>query len=165
MASRVRNGDSADARRRGSDRAVSPVVGKAMEASLVVLYIGVLTATLYGGVVPDYRTAAGAEVGERVLSKSAERVQQSVPSDAVTVSVRTRVTLPDSIRGRSYDVRAENGSLALVHPNERVGTTVELALPASVAGVSGEWSSREPAVVVVRSSPDGPVVELRRGDA
>ena len=158
----------ADRRREGrpfsDDRAVSPLVGKAMEASLVVLYIGLLTATLYGSVVPEYRTAAGSEVGERVLSKSAERVQQSVPGDATAVRVRTRVSLPGTIRGRTYEIRAENRSLLLVHPNERIETTMKIALPGSVDAVRGEWSSETPALLVVRSGPDGRVVELRRGD-
>ena len=164
MASRNPAGRSRTGPRARDDRAVSPLVGKAMEASLVVLYIGLLTATLYGNIVPEYRTTAGAEVGERVLSKSTERIQQSVPADAAAVRVRMRVSLPDTIRGRTYEIRAGNRSLSLVHPNERVGASVELALPGSVDGVRGTWSSGTPAIVVVRPGPDGLIVELRRGD-
>ncbi|WP_276300188.1 DUF7266 family protein [Halorussus lipolyticus] len=141
-------------------RAVSPVVGKAMEASIVVLYVGVLTATLYGGVVPEYRTAAGAEVGERVLAQSAERVQQAVPTETRAVRVRAEVSLPRTIRGETYAIRTENRTLVLDHPEDRVGGRVTLALPETVESVAGEWSSRDPAVVAVRNSEEGLEVRL-----
>jgi len=152
---------------RNSDaRAVSPVVGKALEASIVVLYVGLLSATLYGGVVPEYRTAAGAEVGERVLAQSAERVQQAVPTDARAVRVRAEVSLPRTIRGETYAVRTDNRSLILAHSDERVGGRVTLALPETVESVSGNWSSSEPAVVVVRGSEatSGLAVRLESGE-
>jgi hypothetical protein len=157
-------------RRNGRDdheRAVAPVVGKALEASIVVLYVGLLTTTLYGGVVPEYRTAAGAEVGERVLAESAQRVQQAVPPDARRAEVRMQVSLPDTIRGRAYALRTENRSLVLEHPSEGVGGRVVLALPETVASVEGNWSSRRPAFVVVETSPDeggGLAVRLESGE-
>lgn len=147
-----------------NDRGVSPVVGKVLEAGLVVLYVGMLTTTLYGGVIPDYRTSAGAEIGDRVLSKSAERLQQAVPANGTVVRGQMRVSLPPTIRGTEYEIRADGRTLALVHPNERVSSSVRLALPASVSTVRGNWSSREPAVVVVRSERDGLVVALKRGE-
>ncbi|WP_208023479.1 DUF7266 family protein [Halorussus pelagicus] len=142
-------------RRGRSDRAVSPVVGKALEASIVVLYIGLLSSTLYGGVVPDYRTAAGAEVGERVLAQSAERVQQAVPTDARAVRVRTEISLPRTIRGETYAVRTDERALVLDHPADRVSGRVALALPETVTSVSGNWSSRESAFVIVRNEETG----------
>jgi hypothetical protein len=145
------------------DRGVSPVVGKALEASIVVLYVSLLGATLYGGLVPEYRTAAGAEVGERVLSQSAQRVQQAVPPTARAVGVRTGVSLPATIRGRGYAIRAENRTLVLDHPREGVGGRARLALPATVESVTGNWSSGEPAVVAVRGDGEGLTVELESG--
>ncbi|MFH5798049.1 hypothetical protein [Haladaptatus sp. CMAA 1911] len=145
------------------DRAVSPVIGKVLEAGLVVLYIGLLTTTLYGGIVPKYRTAVGDEVGQRVLSKSAERIQQAVPEVGTNVRVRLRVSLPETVRGSGYVVRADGESLTFDHPNERLNSTVRLALPSRVATVRGNWSSREPAFIVVRSGPRGLIVELMRG--
>jgi len=143
------------------NRAVSPVVGKAVEASVVVLYVALLSATLYGGVVPEYRTAAGAEVGERVLAESAQRVQQAVPTDARGVEVRRRVTLPDTIRGRRYAIRVAGRELVLDHPDDGVGGRVALALPPTVDAVSGDWSSAERAVVVVQSTGDGDGLAVR----
>ena len=145
------------------DRAVAPAVGKALEAGLVVLYIGMLTSALYGGLVPDYRTVAGAEVGERVLAQSAQRVQQAVPPAAERVSVRQRVALPRTIRGEPYVVRVEGRSLVLVHPHAGVGGRARLALPGTVDSVTGEWSSREDAAVVVRTTEDGLAVRLESG--
>lgn len=146
--------------RRPDTRAVSPVVGKVLEAGIVVLYIGVLTATLYGGVVPEYRTAAGAEVGERVLAQSAERVQQAVPTEAREVRVRADVSLPRTIRGRAYSIRTQNRTLVLDHPEERVGSQVVLALPETVESVEGNWSSRDRTIVAVRNAEDGLAVRL-----
>jgi hypothetical protein len=157
-----------DSRGRGrrsgrDDRAVSPVVSKAMEAAIVVLYVSALSATMYGGLVPEYRTAAGAEVGERVVAESAQRVQQAVPTDARAVEVRSAVSLPDTIRGRAYSVGVENRTLVLDHPADGVGSKARLALPETVASVEGNWSSRESAFVTVRSGPDGLAVRLESG--
>ena len=145
-------------------RAVSPVVGKVMEAAIVVLYIGLLSSTLYGGLVPDYRTAAGAEVGERVLAESAQRVQQAVPPNASRVRVRAPVELPTTVRGTSYEIRATGGrTLVLDHPHVGVGGRTALALPNSVVSVAGEWESQRDAFVVVRSTPTGLEVRLVSG--
>ncbi|WP_134669410.1 DUF7266 family protein [Halorussus marinus] len=147
------------------DRGVSPVVGKALEASIVVLYVSLLGATLYGGLVPEYRTAAGAEVGDRVLSQSTQRVQQAVPPTARAVETRVRVALPATIRGRGYSIRAQNRTLVLDHPRDGVGGRARLALPAAVESVTGNWSSGEPAVVAVRGDADGLTVALESGAA
>ncbi|PSP55343.1 hypothetical protein BRC82_06225 [Halobacteriales archaeon QS_1_67_19] len=144
-------------------RGLSPVVGKAFEATIVVLYVGLLSTTLYGGLVPEYRTAAGAEVGERVLAESAQRVQQAVPPDARAVEARTAVALPETIRGREYALRVENRSLVLDHPTPGIGGRTRLALPETVASVRGEWESRESAVIAVAEGPDGLVVRLEAG--
>ena len=152
-------------RRDRRDRAVAPVVGKALEAGIVVLYIALLGATLYGGLVPEYRTAAGAEVGERVLSQSTQRVQQAVPAATERVDARTRVALPRTIRGRTYAVRVENRTLVLDHPQNGVGGRAKLALPETVESVAGEWSSREPAVVAVRGDGAGLTVRLESGES
>ena len=149
----------------GSDRATSPVVGKALEAGLVVLYIGLLSATLYGHVVPGYRTAAGAEIGDRVLAETAQEVQQAVPPDAAAVAVRLRVDLPETIRGRGYTIVAENRTLALDHPDPAIDSRARLALPPSVESVRGSWRSGEPAAVTVRGSPSGLRVALVEGSA
>ncbi len=148
-----------------TERAVSPVVGKVLEAGLVVLYVSMITTTLYGGVVPDYRTTVGDEVGDRVLSKAAERIQQAVPANGTAVRARMRVSLPETIRGTGYEIRADGRTLTLVHPTEKVEDSTRLAVPDSVVKVHGNWSSREPAVVVVRSAQSGSglVVELKRG--
>lgn len=150
-----------NSRRKSGERAVAPVVGKALEASIVVLYIALLSSTLYGGVVPEYRTAAGAEVGERALAESAQRVQQAVPENARRVAVRQQVSLPDTLRGEGYFVRVDNRSLVLDHPDGGVGGRARLALPETVETVSGNWSSYGSAFVVVQSMPDGDGLAVR----
>jgi len=142
------------------ERGTSAVVGKALEASIVVLYIGLLSATLFGSVVPGYRTAAGATVGDRVLAKSAERIQQAVPPTATAVRAEVRVNLPRTIRGRAYQIRVENRTLVLDHPNAAITSRTRLALPDSVTDVRGSWSSREPTTISVRKTDDGLTVVL-----
>lgn len=145
------------------ERATSAVVGKALEAALVVLYVGVLASALFGGAVPEYRSAAGAEVGERVLSEANQRIQQAVPANATTVEARTRVDLPETIRGQDYAIRVDGRSLALDHPDPAVERSTPLALPGTVATVEGNWTSHEPAVVAVERDRDDLRVRLVEG--
>lgn len=140
-----------------ADRGFAPVVGKGLEAVIVVLYVTGLVATLYGGVLPTYRTAAANEVGDRVLASAADGVESSVPPAATRVSVRRRVDLPDTIRGAAYRIRADNGTLVLDHPNSAVDGRVRLSLPERVVSVRGVWESDDATVVRV----DGDADELR----
>lgn len=143
-----------------AERALAPVVGKTLELAVVVLFLGLLTTTLYGGVVPDYRDAAGREVGDRVLALAAERVQQAVPSVGESVSVTHRVDLPRTIRGRVYRVTTDGRQLVLSHPSAAVGGRASLVLPDRVVRVEGTWHSRESTVVRVTSTNSGLVVRL-----
>lgn len=149
--------------RSGRDRAVTPAVSKALEVSIVVLYVGLLSTALYGGVVPDYRTAAGERVGERTVAAAADRIEAAVPPNAAAVEREVRVDLPEAIRGDGYRLRAENGTLVLDHPRDAVSARTPLALPPAVASVRGTWDSYETAVVRVRSGPDGLSVTLTDG--
>lgn len=146
-----------------NQRALSPVVGKALEATLVVLYLGVLTTALYGGVVPDYRAATGAELADRVLAENAQRIQQAVPPNATVVDARRRIDLPRTIAGESYEIRTDERALVLDHPDPRIGGRARLALPESVVRVRGAWHSRRPATVRVRSVDGGLAVRLETG--
>lgn len=147
----------------GADRAVAPAVGKALELALVLLYVGLVTTALFGGVVPEYRTSAADGVADRTLASAAQHVQGAVPPNATVVDARERVELPDRIRGRSYEVRVEDRTLVLDHPHPAVGARAPLALPEAVVAVSGRWASGEPALVVVEGSSEGLAVRLERG--
>jgi len=136
-------------------RAVSAVVGKVLELGVMVLFVAGLTAALFGGVVPDYRAAAGDAVGDRTLAATAERVEASVPPGAVAARRVVAVDLPPTIRGASYRVRAVNGSLVLDHPHPAVGGRTRLAIPGN-ATVEGGWESGADAVVVATRT-DGTV--------
>lgn len=145
------------------DRASSAVVGKALEAGIVILFLGALTTTLYAGAVPEYRTTAGQEVAERTLAGASADLRAAVPANATAVDARTRVELPDTIRGEAYSIRADSGRLVLDHPHPDVGGETPLALPESVAAVEGRWESREPAIATVSGGADGLDVRLERG--
>lgn len=146
------------------ERATSAVVGKALEAAIVVLYVGVLASALFGGVVPEYRTAAGAEVGERVLAEASQRIQQTVPANATEVEARVRVGLPRTIRGSPYEIRTDGRSLVLDHPDPAIARSTPLALPETVTTVEGNWTSRESsAVVAVERAENGLLVRLEAG--
>lgn len=145
------------------ERAVSPVVGKALEAALVVLYLGMVTTALYGSAVPDYRAATGAELADRTLAETTQYVQQAVPPNATAVDVRRRVDLPATIAGEPYEIHADGGALVLTHPNPAIGGRSRLALPTAVDRVSGTWDSRQPATVSVESEGGRYVVRLDGG--
>lgn len=143
-----------------SDRAISPVIGKSMEATLVVLYIGLVTTALYGGAVPEYRAEAGSEVAERTLADAATDIEAAVPPDATGATVTREVGLPATIAGEAYRVQADGDRLVLDHPNPAIDETVPLVLPARVTEISGTWRSGEGARVVVTTTDGGLEVRL-----
>ena len=146
-----------------TDRAAIPAIGKVLELGIVILYVGLVTTALFGGAVPEYRTSAANEVGDRTLASASQQVQQTVPPNATRVEAHAYVDLPDLIRSDSYEIAAEDRDLVLDHPHPEVDARTGLALPGAVVEVSGEWSSTEPALVVVESTDDGLVVRLERG--
>lgn len=141
-------------------RGLTPAVGKALEVGVVVLFVGVMSTALYGGVVPDYRGDVGDEVAERTVAAAAERVENAVPPAARHARVVHRVDLPVSIRGAGYRVVATGGSLVVEHPSPEIDARTRLALPARVASVSGAWESGEEAVVLVTGDADGLRIRL-----
>jgi len=145
------------------DRAVTPAVGKSLEAGLVVLFVGLLATVLLGGFVPDYRTATGAQLGDRVLATASQEVEGAVPSTAREVDARRTVELPGSIAGEGYEIAVDGRSLVLDHPKRAVGGRVRLVLPPSVDRVEGGWQSGAEQVVVVHGDESGLVVELVEG--
>jgi hypothetical protein len=156
---------SSRASARRSDRAVAPVVGKALEAGLVVLFVVLVTTALSTAVVPGYERVAGQRVADRTLAGAAERVQQAVPPATRHAAARSRVDLPRTIAGQGYRVRTDGRALVLDHPDDALAARSRLALPTHVVRVEGSWSSRQPSVVSVDRDAGGFVVRLVRGDA
>lgn len=161
-------GTGASGRLRRDDRALSPVVGKSLEIGIVVLLVTLLTTTLYGGVVPDYRATAGSELADRTLARAATETERAVPPNATgglpanttDVAVRTEVRLPETIGGRPYRIEVDDGALALSHSAPSIGGETPLALPDRVATVGGAWESDRPATLVVRDNATGVHVRL-----
>lgn len=147
-------------RGRKQDRAAVPAVSKALEVALVVLYVAMVSTALFGGVVPDYRTAAAAEVADRTLADAAAGVEGAVPTGVGRASVRAPVPLPDAIRGATYRVHATGEALVLDHPHRAVGGRLALSLPDSVVTVRGTWTSGDETAVVVEQTAGGLAVEL-----
>ena len=124
-----------------ADRGLTTVVEKLLSLSVVLLYITLLTTVLYGGSVPAYRGAIGAELGERTLAEATTRVEQTVPPTGRSATATRRVSLPATIDGAAYTIRAENGTLILDHPDPAVGGRTRPVLPARVETVTGTWQS------------------------
>ncbi len=147
------------------ERALSPVVGKTLEIGLVLVFLSLVTTALYGGIVPQYRTAAGSKVAHRTLSAASDRLEASIPPNATHVDARSRVDLPRTIRGETYRVQANGSALVLDRPNPALDERVRLALPSSVVRVSGTWRSGRPAVVAVHDVDGGLAVKLEVGSS
>ncbi|WP_049986764.1 DUF7266 family protein [Halobellus rufus] len=162
------------------DRGLSPVVGKTLELGVGVLFVALLTATLFGGLAPEYRGAVGSELGDRALVAAAERTEAATPDGDVVdpadpaatgglVDVERRVTLrlPAAIRGDPYRIVAGStgaaSTLTLVHPDAGIGGRVRLAVP-SAATVEGSVSSASPSRILVDGDGGGIVVVLVDGD-
>lgn len=160
--------DRRHAKPRGEDRAVTSMVSKTLEAGIVVLFIGVVTTGLYAGIVPDYRSATAAEVGERTVVTAGNEIEGAVPPNAERVHVETRVDLPATIRSERYRIVAAGRDgeshatptgagglrIELDHPHPAVDGSYALALPDHVVDVRGEWSGGT-GRVVVRTASDG----------
>lgn len=146
-----------------TDRAVSAVVGKALEAGLVVLYLGLLTTTLYAGAVPDYRTAGATEVADRSVASASADLRTAIPANG-TAETERRVDIPRTIRGDAYEIRVDDGELVLDHPHPDVEARTPLVVPESVDSVEGQWKSTEQASVRVTPGDDGLAVRLESGE-
>ncbi|QSG03395.1 DUF7266 family protein [Natranaeroarchaeum sulfidigenes] len=147
-----------------ADRAVSAVVGKALEASIVIIYIGLLTTTLYAGVLPEHRTAAATEVADRTVADVSGDLQTAVPSSTATNRTEQQVDLPATIRGETYWIRVQNDTLVLEHPHSDVGERAPIVLPRSVTSVEGEWRSDEQTVITAERSDDTIEIRLETGE-
>ncbi|WP_336336832.1 DUF7266 family protein [Haloarcula brevis] len=142
------------------NRALSTVVEKLLSMGLVLLYIGLVTTTLYGGTVPAYQAAVGAELGDRTLAEAAARIEQAVPPDARAVSATVRVSLPDTIDGTGYSIRTDGDDLVLDHPDSEISGRTRPLLPDRVDTFEGEWKSGSRTVVVVSGTRGSVTVRL-----
>ncbi len=141
-----------------ADRGVAPVVGKCLELAVTVILVGLLAGALYGSLLPQYRTATGAELADRTLSAAATHVETAAAqvhvaadANATSASATATVRLPETIRGDAYRIRAvEDASLALVHPHPAIGGRIRLVLPSEETQVGGVWRSGDRATVTVR---------------
>lgn len=158
MAERGRRARTAGPRRLDR-RGVTPAVAKSLEIGMVVLFVGLLTTVLLGGVIPDYRRGADARVGDRVLATAGAEIESAVPPTARSVSSRHRVDLPARIGGQGYALRIDGRELVLDHPDPAVSGRIRLAMPPRVDSVDGSWESGAQPVVVV--SGDASDLEVR----
>ncbi|RLM97274.1 hypothetical protein [Haloarcula sp. Atlit-7R] len=142
------------------NRALSTVVEKLLSMGIVLLYIGVVTTTLYGGTVPAYQSAVGAELGDRTLAEATARVEQAIPPEAPAVSATVRVSLPETIDGAGYSIRTDGDALVLDHPNPEIGGRAQPVLPDRVDTLEGEWQAGSPTVVVVSGTTGSVTVTL-----
>lgn len=151
-----------------ADRAVTPVVGKTLEVGILVLYVALVSSVLFGGVVPEYRSAAGAEIGDRTLATATDAVEAAVveptrPGVDVSGERRVTVELPSTIRGAAYEIRSTRtadgtgSTLVLEHPSSAIGGRSSVALPGGVEPVEGEWRSGSELIVVVTFGSSGNV--------
>lgn len=141
------------------DRGTAPVVGKALEIAIVLLYIGIVSGGLYGGVIPETRTTADQAIAERALTRSVEQIRDSIPPSG-TGHVETSIALPQTIAGESYHVVPGDGYLVLRHPDPNLNAEASLLLPDSVTTVTGRWDSQTANVLLVNITSDGVIVRL-----
>lgn len=135
------------------NRAVSPVVEKTIAIGLVVLFVSGFGGALLAGIVPDYRTGVGQEVGERTLATAARTVESAVPSANGTVTVEKTSALPGTIDDRAYRIELSGRRLRLAHPNPSIGAATRLAIPPDVTVRNGSWTGGR--FVVRLSGPAG----------
>jgi hypothetical protein len=113
-----------------------------------------MTALLLNGPVPAGRTAAGGELGERVLATAAGHIESSLPDGDRRVDTRTEVPMPATIRNAGYALELRAGRLVLDHPVDALDRETRLSLPANVTVADGDWESTDRLVVRVTGPPD-----------
>lgn len=146
---------------RGDERGVSPAVGKSLAAGLTLLYVAGMTGLLLSGVVPEYETAAGDEVGERVLSTAAGEIERTATQPATgEVTVRRTVDLPPTLDDTGYRLVLSGETLELDHPDDRIGGQVRLSLPADLTVEPGTWESDGQLVVRVSGPSDSRTLRM-----
>lgn len=143
-----------------TDRATAPVVGKALEIALILLYIGFLSAGLYGGVIPDARASADQAIAERTIATAVEEIRGAIPSSGIG-QVQVPIRLPETIGGEPYRIVARDGHLIIRHDDPAVEATASLLLPSRVRTISGQWHSEEENSILVNSTEDGVTVRLK----
>jgi hypothetical protein len=143
------------------NRAVAPVVGKLLAAGIAIMYIAGTTTLLLGGVVPEYRTAAGAELGERVLSTAAGGIEQAVPDAGGAATVRVRIDLPSTIRNAGYSLELRNRTLRLEHPVDGIGGRARIEIPSQVTVTDNTWQSGDQLIVEVSGRPAERTISLQ----
>jgi len=141
-------------------RGVTPVVGKSLAAGIALLYVAGMTGVLLGGVVPDYETAAGDELGERVLATAAGDIETTIPRTEGAATARADADLPGSIEDASYRLELSGRTLRLVHPSDGIGGRTWLSLPANVTVQDSTWHSGGALVVRVSGPPGERVVRI-----
>lgn len=124
---------------RTATRGMTPVVGKTLAIGLAVLYVAGMTTALLGGVVPEYETRAGTELGERVLATAVGEIENAPRAVDGDLETWTAVELPETIANSGYSLVVSNGTdrLALDHSNPAIGRETRLSLPPNVTLQNG----------------------------
>lgn len=146
------------------NRALSPVVGKLLAAGIAVLYITSATGLLLGGVVPEYRDAAGSKLGDRVLATAAGDIEGSLPATDGNVSVQRTRSLPRTIAGERYRLTLSNRTLHLDHPDDALDARAHLTMPAMLTIANDTWESGDPLRIRIQGQPPNRVLTLGEGD-
>ncbi len=121
-------------------RAVTPVVGKLLEAGLAVVFVGVVLAGLNAGVVPGFQATATDETAERALAAGADGVESAARAGAEG-EVRIDAGLPSEIGREPYTLRGAGDELTIAYGDTE--RRVPLSLPKNVT-VTGTWVSGGP---------------------
>lgn len=129
------------------NRALSTVVEKLLGLGLTVLFIGLLTTTLFAGSIPAYQAAVGTELGERTLAEATARIEQAVPPETRAATATMRVELPPTLDGATYEIRTDGRELVLGHPDPDIGDRTRPVFPDHVGALTGSWQSGTPLVV------------------
>lgn len=145
---------------RTDERGLTPVVSKALVIGIALLYVGGVTSLLFGGVAPEYRTAAGEELAERTLATAVGEIERTVPEANGTVDRSRAVRLPERIREKRYRLELSGTSLRLDHPDPEIGTRARLSIPSDVHVSGGSWRSGNTLEIRVTGPPDNRTLEI-----
>ncbi|WP_330631335.1 DUF7266 family protein [Halocatena halophila] len=139
------------------NRGLTSPVSEALAIIILLGVMGILSALLYGDIVPSAETTATIEESDRVLDRIARRVGDT-PHTMGQVRAKIILSIPETIQGDRYRIYGENRSVVLSHPSLAIDR--QRSLPHFVTSSTGSWHGNGPLVIHIAGNRDGIAIEI-----
>ncbi len=140
-----------------NNRGLTSVIGEALAIIILLGVLGILSALLYGDIVPNAESTATIEESDRILDRIERRVGD-IPHSMGQVRAEFVLSIPETIQGDRYRIYGANRSVALSHPSLAVDR--QRQLPHFITSSTGSWHGDGPLVIHIAGNRDGIAIEI-----